>query len=69
MRKKQQKKLKLHRETLLRLEREPLREVAAALAEIGIDVTKPNTSPLCVATCCASGCDECDSGRVVLANP
>ena len=68
MRKKQQKKLQLHRETLLRLEREPLREVVAALAQIGIDA-KANTSPLCVATCCASGCDECDSGRVVLANP
>lgn len=68
MRKKQQKKLKLHRETLLRLEREPLREVVAALAQIGMDA-KANTSPLCVATCCASGCDQCDSGQVVLANP
>ncbi len=68
MRKKQPKKLQLHRETLLRLEREPLREVVAALAQIGMDA-KVNTSPLCVATCCASGCDECDSGRVVLANP
>jgi hypothetical protein len=68
MRKKPHKKLTLHRETLLRLEREPLREVVAALAQIGMDA-KANTSPLCVATCCASGCDECDSGRVVLANP
>lgn len=68
MRKNHERKLKLNRETMHRLEREPLREVVAALAQIGVVAAKAaNTSPLCVATCCASGCDECDSGRVVLA--
>jgi predicted ester cyclase len=67
MRKRLNKKLRLNRETVLRLEREPLRQVVAALAAIGVKPGQVNTSPLCVATCCASGCDECDSGRVVMA--
>ena len=67
MKKAKGSKLKLCRETVLRLEREPLRDVVAALAQIGVKPEQVNTSPLCVATCCASGCDECDSGRVVLA--
>jgi hypothetical protein len=66
MRKRQERKLRLNRETVHRLEREPLKEVVAALAQIGVK-DGANTSPLCVATCCASGCDECDSGRAVLA--
>jgi hypothetical protein len=65
MKKAQGKKLKLSRETVLRLEREPLRDVVAALAQIGVQPGQVNTSPLCVATCCASGCDECASGKVV----
>jgi hypothetical protein len=65
--KKQARKLKLSRETVRRLESQPLKEVVAALAQIGVQPGQVNTSPLCVATCCASGCDECDSGRVVLA--
>ncbi|HEV3460246.1 MAG TPA: hypothetical protein VHG32_27195 [Thermoanaerobaculia bacterium] len=66
MKKHQGKKLTLSRETVLRMEREPLSNVVAALAQIGVKPGQVNTSPLCVATCCASGCDECDSGRVVL---
>ena len=66
MKKHRGKKLTLSRETVLRMEREPLSNVVAALAQIGVKPAQVNTSPLCVATCCASGCDECDSGRVVL---
>jgi hypothetical protein len=67
MRKRLEKKLRLNRETVLRLEREPLSQVVAALAQIGVKPGDANTSPLCVVTCCASGCDDCGSGRAVLA--
>lgn len=65
MRKGAKKKLTLNRETVMRLEAEPLQGVVAALGAIGVKPTI-NTSPLCVATCCVSNCDECNSGQVVV---
>jgi hypothetical protein len=57
MKKAQIKKLALSRETVLRLERTPLRRVHGALVEIA--PAEIPTSPLCVVTRCATGCDEC----------
>jgi len=55
MKKTQPKKLRLHRETVLRLEHlAPIRAAAfGRLAGLG---KIPETSPLCVSTCCG-GCD------------
>jgi len=55
MKKLQWKRLTLHRETVLRLERiAPVR--AAAFGPLaGTTVKEPETSPLCVSTCCG-GC-------------
>lgn len=66
MKKLHSRRLRLSRETVLRMEQEPSLAVVAALEQIGAKVGV-NTSPLCVVSCCASGCDECDSGRAVLA--
>jgi hypothetical protein len=52
--KKQAKRLVLHRETVLCLQ--SLKPVHAALA--GVIMPVPETSPLCVSTCCGS-CDGC----------
>jgi hypothetical protein len=55
MKKVQGKRLRLHRETVLRLERiAPIR--AAAFGPMAGIVKVPETSPLCVSTCCG-GCD------------
>jgi hypothetical protein len=56
MKKLQEKRLRLNRETVLRLERMmPVR--GAAGLEVGIvETTKPVTSPLCVSTCCGGVC-------------
>lgn len=52
--KKQAKRLVLHRETVLCLQ--SLKPMYAALA--GVITPVPETSPLCVSTCCGS-CDGC----------
>jgi hypothetical protein len=54
MKKLQEKRLRLNRETVLRLERlAPVHAAAGPLAGVG---KIPETSPLCVSTCCG-GCD------------
>jgi hypothetical protein len=52
MRKMQTRKLTLKRETVRRMESEPLRAIVAALAEIGVSPNRPITSPLCGPTTC-----------------
>jgi hypothetical protein len=57
MKKLQEKRLRLNRETVLRLERlMPVRGAAGQVVGIGPTNPPPETSPLCVSTCCG-GCD------------
>jgi hypothetical protein len=53
MKKLQEKRLRLNRETVLQLERMAPVRAAGPLAGVG---KIPETSPLCISTCCG-GCD------------
>ncbi len=56
MKKMHDRKLRLNRETVLRLERLAPARGAAAQAGVVRPTDPPETSPLCVSTCCG-GCD------------
>ncbi len=57
MRKLYEKKLRLNRETVLRLESlRPVRGADGQLVGIGPTQPPPQTSPFCVSTCCGGTC-------------